>query len=186
MKPTKYSKVCRAGSRCQVYRERPDPSKSGRNDAEVFDRGNLLIFPLPHGSAEAVDQDDRRALAHIEIGDALAIDLNGLDGYPLEWRRTREESEAETSRPASHDHRRAAERRYERLSASAGHVESPLIGYSSWMTVSSVFTLSPSATRMATTFPSIGAGTWLSIFMASMISRGSPAFDSLILLPPAL
>ena len=41
----------------------------------------LLIFPLPHGSPEAVDQDDRRACADIQIRDPLIMDEDGFDRH---------------------------------------------------------------------------------------------------------
>ncbi len=50
-----------------------------RQDTEVLRQGMLLMFPLPHGSAESMDQDDRRAGTDIEIGDPLVMDENGFD-----------------------------------------------------------------------------------------------------------
>ena len=37
------------------------------------------MFPSPHRSAEAVNQDDRRAGANIEICDPLIMNGNGFD-----------------------------------------------------------------------------------------------------------
>ena len=42
-------------------------------------QGMLLMFSLPHGSAEAMDQDDRRAVADIEIRDPLIMNEDGFD-----------------------------------------------------------------------------------------------------------
>jgi len=42
-------------------------------------QGMLLMFPLPHGSAKAMDQDDRWAVADIEIRDPLITDENSFD-----------------------------------------------------------------------------------------------------------
>src|SRR2546422_11426771 len=48
--------------------------------------------------------------------------------------------------------------------------------YSNVISVSSVFTSSPSLTYRVFTTPAIGAFTWLSIFIASTISNRSPFF----------
>ena len=42
------------------------------------------MFPLPHGSAESVDQDHRLALTQVEICHCLAFDLHGMDRETLE------------------------------------------------------------------------------------------------------
>ena len=47
-------------------------------------QGMLLMLPLPHRSAKAVDEDDRRACPDIEIGDPLTMDEHGVDRDALD------------------------------------------------------------------------------------------------------
>lgn len=44
----------------------------------------LLMLPLPHGSAEPMDQDDRRAVTDVEVRNPLILDKHGLDRDGLE------------------------------------------------------------------------------------------------------
>ncbi len=50
-----------------------------RQRAEVLGQRMLLMFPLPHGSTEAMDQNDRGAGTDIEIRDPLIMDENSFD-----------------------------------------------------------------------------------------------------------
>ncbi len=43
----------------------------------------LLMLPLPHRSAKAVDENDWRASTDIEIGNPLTMDEHGFDGDAL-------------------------------------------------------------------------------------------------------
>lgn len=58
----------------------PRAGKVERQSAKMLRQGMLLMFPLPHGSAKAVDEDDWRASTDIEIGYSLTMDENGVDG----------------------------------------------------------------------------------------------------------